>query len=966
MSGGRLESIPKEYSRGSVWGHVGLGIAISMFSVRNKPIIISSNTIGANKRRSICLQVVAVCLFFQLIGLAGLACGHQPETEPTDDTQSVRDSNVDSLLGKLSDTRYAVRREAFLRLCDTGFDIDSVLEKETESTDFHRSRVAAWLLKLRVSPGDVSQKFEMLSDYQSMVGGDYTPLLQRIVAGRWAEALDLLRTIPQESLRDLLERDARQNLTEGRFVRSMIEQAWRSDNEWAVPQIVDIFAPNENRVGINLWWREIGMPEEWKVSEPDNPKVAAMQLAAQGKVQEALDLAAKNRLRAEFDRIAMESENWEAWLQGMNQNSLVLSSGAQVKIRHWALAVAKNDKEKALSLWDEIKTPKGSFPNRGHATLALVMNDMPYFEQVVDSLPKRDAFDVLYSAGRVKDAFRKVGLEELSREALDEWLKNNRVLFDDLEQYSVYSPARDLLSMYVIAFHQMGKPELEERFDKYWMSVVNGRLAGDGPEAMYPMISRWVRFNQRDKALKYLKEYSKKNASSVAIWLNTTAPAMDIRDKRADYAKCLEKVFEGTIVEPMLVLQYLVTQQQSGTPASRVVNAIEILNDLHFGRKPSEWDGVTELKTLKTNIQVESYSQAEFYKSIAVLYDLFGDTKEAVQVFRDYVLQSQALTDPDVWVMSDLLVKLGYAKTAADLMFRRSEVSDNLGTFVRTVDLLDRTGKYADLERLRYRRLSSTSPQINVPYSMFTDDAELCNRPEVELMLDRLDRVSGVPVDKVGESTQLQDLLLRHQIAKNDLSRADKAKRSAMRRLMMRAPDFLVMDDFSTRGDLQLMIGPFALDAVQRKDAAAVGYWLEIASRVEPSQIQFPIDVLPHADKHFDKETVDAWFDLFWNGMQAQLAEMPDDAMTLNNTAWMASQCNRRLEEAVVLSRRAVELRPDPTYMDTLADLEFRLGNIERAIELSQKCRELEPREEQHKKQLKRFFEAASSGSTGS
>ncbi|XZE20028.1 tetratricopeptide repeat protein [Pirellulaceae bacterium SH449] len=937
-----------------------------MFSVRNKPTSTVSNAFGSKCSEPISLRRIAIGLSLQLICLTGLACTHQPEIEPTDDTQSVRESSVDSLLGKLSDSRYTVRREAFLRLCDAGFDIDSFLEKETESSDFHRSRVAAWLLKLRLSPGDISQKFEMLSDYQAMIGGDYTPLLQRIVAGRWAEALDLLRTIPQESLKDLLERDARQNLTEGRFVRSIIEQAWRSGNEWAVPQIVDIFAPNENRVGINLWWREIGMPEEWKVSEPDDPKVTAMQLASQGKVQEALDLAAQNRLRAEFDRIALESENWDAWLRGMNQNSLVPPSGAQSKIRHWALAVAKNDQEKALSLWNEIKTPKGSFPNRGHATLALVMNDMPYFEQVVDTLPKRDAFDVLFSAGRVKDAFRKVGLDELTPEALDEWLKSIRVLFDDLEQYSVYGPARDLLSMYVIAFHQMGKPELEERFDKYWMSMVNARLAGDGPDAMYPMISRWVRVNQRDKAIKYLKEYSKKNANSVAIWLNTSAPAMDISDKRSDYIKCLEKVFEGSIVEPMLILQYLVKQQQSGTPAARITKAIEVLNDLHFGRKPSHWDGVAELKALKTSIQVESYSEAEFYKSIAVLYDLFGDTKEAVQVFRDYVLQSQALTDPDVWVMSDLLVKLGYAKTAADLMFRRSEVSDNLGTFVRTVDLLDRTGKYAELERLQYRRLSSTSPQINVPYSLFTDDAELCNRAEVELMLDRLDRVSGVPVDKVGESTQRQDLLLRYQIAKNDLSRAYKAKRAAMRRLMMRAPDFLVMDDYTSRGDWQLIIGPFALDAVQRKDSAAVGYWLEIAARVEPSQIQYPIDVIPHADKHFDKETVDAWFDLFWSGMQAQLADFPDDAMTLNNTAWMASQCNRRLDEAVVLSRRAVELRPDPTYIDTLADLEFQLGNVERAIELSQKCRELEPREEQHKKQLKRFFGAASGGSSGS
>ncbi len=56
------------------------------------------------------------------------------------------------------------------------------------------------------------------------------------------------------------------------------------------------------------------------------------------------------------------------------------------------------------------------------------------------------------------------------------------------------------------------------------------------------------------------------------------------------------------------------------------------------------------------------------------------------------------------------------------------------------------------------------------------------------------------------------------------------------------------------------------------------------------------------------------------------------------------------------MSRRAVDLRPDPTYLDTLADLEFRVGNVEKAIEISQKCRELEPRDDQHRKQLRRFF----------
>jgi tetratricopeptide (TPR) repeat protein len=158
----------------------------------------------------------------------------------------------------------------------------------------------------------------------------------------------------------------------------------------------------------------------------------------------------------------------------------------------------------------------------------------------------------------------------------------------------------------------------------------------------------------------------------------------------------------------------------------------------------------------------------------------------------------------------------------------------------------------------------------------------------------------------------------------------------------------------------QSLIGPFALESVYRKDSAGVTRWLEAAARLEPGHIQIPIDIIPEADKNFDKATVDAWFDIFWNKMKQQIEEFPNDAMTLNNVAWMASQCNRRLDEAIVLSRKAVELRPDPTYMDTLADLEFRVGNVEKAIELSQKCREIEPRDQQHKKQLRRFFGSVS------
>jgi hypothetical protein len=44
--------------------------------------------------------------------------------------------------------------------------------------------------------------------------------------------------------------------------------------------------------------------------------------------------------------------------------------------------------------------------------------------------------------------------------------------------------------------------------------------------------------------------------------------------------------------------------------------------------------------------------------------------------------------------------------------------------------------------------------------------------------------------------------------------------------------------------------------------------------------------------------------------------------------------------------------------LDTLAEVEFVRGNIERAIELSERCRSMQPRDVHHPRQLVRFREA--------
>jgi hypothetical protein len=76
-----------------------------------------------------------------------------------------------------------------------------------------------------------------------------------------------------------------------------------------------------------------------------------------------------------------------------------------------------------------------------------------------------------------------------------------------------------------------------------------------------------------------------------------------------------------------------------------------------------------------------------------------------------------------------------------------------------------------------------------------------------------------------------------------------------------------------------------------------------------------------------------------------------------NNTAWLAASCNRNLEKAKQLSEKVTASEPTSTYLDTLAEVEYRLGNADRAIELSERCRILEPKSQHHRDQLKRFHE---------
>jgi tetratricopeptide (TPR) repeat protein len=87
-----------------------------------------------------------------------------------------------------------------------------------------------------------------------------------------------------------------------------------------------------------------------------------------------------------------------------------------------------------------------------------------------------------------------------------------------------------------------------------------------------------------------------------------------------------------------------------------------------------------------------------------------------------------------------------------------------------------------------------------------------------------------------------------------------------------------------------------------------------------------------------------------------QLSQDPDNPTLMNDLAWLCARCDQKLTEALDLAQRAVAAEPfEAAYIDTLAEVQFRLGNAAEAARLEARALELEPGDSFMTRQLERF-----------
>ncbi|MEK6237555.1 MAG: hypothetical protein N2C14_22850, partial [Planctomycetales bacterium] len=111
-----------------------------------------------------------------------------------------------------------------------------------------------------------------------------------------------------------------------------------------------------------------------------------------------------------------------------------------------------------------------------------------------------------------------------------------------------------------------------------------------------------------------------------------------------------------------------------------------------------------------------------------------------------------------------------------------------------------------------------------------------------------------------------------------------------------------------------------------------------------PEDSKLPLEIVPELDRLGQTKEADELFELTYQALDGVIQKHPNAATRRNNAAWLAAQCNRRLPDALRHAESAVSLRPGHAgNLDTLAEVHFRLGNREKAVETIQRSLAIEP-----------------------
>ncbi|MCY2982927.1 MAG: hypothetical protein NTY15_04735 [Planctomycetota bacterium] len=900
--------------------------------------------------RKFCYLLFAVALAFHL-PITALGDGDTRK-------ETLTPTAVEGLIQGLSDSSYRTRRESFLKLCDRSIPLDDWLEAETKSGDKQRAALATSLKRLRRTSGSLSERVAMIQDFETLralsdSADNKVDVLNRYMAeGRWKGLIELLSLLEPAVRTELLREEG--------LLQSIIERAWKSENESVVPRLLDLVLMPTERVHANRLWKSMGMPAEWSVSQSLTlPSVKITELEADGQIDEAILLAEKSSLRNLVEPMLIRSNLWDRWLT-LDRRRTPISSLQNLEHQRSAILLLLGRLDEANAELDKIlEGPEALKPSSGSAVLLLALGRTAELEAYVSEQPELNSFQLMRSIGDIHGAFKHIGLKGVSLDEVATWLKTKAYL-----KRHVNEPLEDgdrvlkelQLADYADMFFQVGLIEQGKLIDSHLVERMQKTEKSDGAttSAWLPLFRRWLNMNEREKAIFHWKEFLARNSQlgpKSKTGLQYQAESEENGPFELFYLASFpnaaplmyQYLFSGALD---LELERNTERNEENAKVGRrkaIGQTIDQMEELHAGRLPADWDSKRSLVALRSAV----YSRAVQLKAtevvlaeLASLFDLLGETELAIETLDMGTLHSNANQ-----AKADYLARLGKLDEACNIYIDefQKDASD-LGLLIKCTETLEKVGRISERNRYRLQGLSSFS---NYPFLMSVLQNELTIQ-----MAEQLWQRKNVDESVIVLSRQFSEL------AKTDLSQAIKAANYSRVEVLLRVKHQWSNERIDVDDLLQSFGNAFQsliLEAISNNDRELADKLVRVAFRCKPQDIDVPIVIVPAAERVFGKELADEWFHLFYHPLLKHLEEFPNDSLIGNNTAWLAALCNRNLEQAKMLANKVTASYPEATYLDTLAEIEYRLGNVERAIELSEKCLRMEPKNKQHRKQLKRF-----------
>ncbi len=239
-----------------------------------------------------------------------------------------------------------------------------------------------------------------------------------------------------------------------------------------------------------------------------------------------------------------------------------------------------------------------------------------------------------------------------------------------------------------------------------------------------------------------------------------------------------------------------------------------------------------------------------------------------------------------------------------------------------------------------------------------------------DLAQPEFNQILQMTPDPDGNQPQIIDA--RFQLAAMAVRRGDDFEAAKNTELALRAGD----------GNLTRTDGRGNLIYVSRQDIWAEVHWrciraaqakhdnaevtkqlndlLELKATDAQTAMDIAIDAVPLLKQRGQFDAASKLFNTAFTEEKAKLDAHPDDPELLNGIAWLCAETSEHLPEALVWATQAVAKLPqDSAVIDTLADVNYRLGHAQKAVELESRALQLTPGDTFMEAQLTKFRAAA-------